>query len=242
MVSFCRYCLWILGNEATLTKRNTIWKELVIDAKKRRCFYNAHEDKGLAQAFTIALVGCNQMHILLNMDSFLFRKARWMVCWFFYSNSCNDTLTCKDVSSSVSNINWLTLILLFDIGLLQQRFFEIYVKNWRCWDLYKSAYFVGKSCKWLASTSKQEKSLCPSWSFFPIIRAVQGQRVAASSLDCRHSQGKFELHSDFEGLGHFAIIWNAKTSKSTWCPIWELYFGKDKSLQTQKPQWVWILS
>ena len=161
---------------------------------------------------------------------------------FFSSNSCNDTLTCKDVSSSVSNINWLTLILLSDIGLLQQFFFEIYVKNWRCWDLYKSAYFVGKSCKWLASTSKQEKSLCPSWSFFPIIRAVQGQRVAASSLDCRHSQGKFELHSDFEGLGHFAIIWNAKTSKSTWCPIWELYFGKDKSLQTQKPQWVWILS
>ena len=80
MVSFCRYCLWILGNEATLTKRNTIWKELVIDAKKRRCFYNAHEDKGLAQALTVALVGCNQMHILLNMDSFLFRKARWMVC------------------------------------------------------------------------------------------------------------------------------------------------------------------
>ena len=161
---------------------------------------------------------------------------------FFSSNSCNDTLTCKDVSSSVSNINWLTLILLSDIGLLQQFFFEIYVKNWRCWDLYKSSYFVGKSCKWLASTSKKEKSLCPSWSFFPIIRAVQGQRVAASSLDCRHSQGKFELHSDFEGLGHFAIIWNAKTSKSTWCPIWELYFGKDKSLQTQKPQWVWILS
>ena len=80
MVSLCRYCLWILGNEATLTKRNTIWKELVIDAKKRRCFYNAHEDKGLAQAITVALVGCNQMHILLNMDSFLFRKARWMVC------------------------------------------------------------------------------------------------------------------------------------------------------------------
>ena len=48
---------------------------------------------------------------------------------FFSSNSCNDTLTCKDVPSSVSNINWLTLILLSDIGLLQQRFFEIYIKT-----------------------------------------------------------------------------------------------------------------
>ncbi|KAM3702045.1 hypothetical protein ACJW31_05G220700 [Castanea mollissima] len=43
-----RHCLWILGNEATLTKKNTIWKKLVNDAMKRKCFYNFHEDKGLA--------------------------------------------------------------------------------------------------------------------------------------------------------------------------------------------------
>ncbi|XP_030969310.1 helicase sen1-like isoform X3 [Quercus lobata] len=43
-----RYCLWILGNEATLTKKNTIWKKLVNDAMKRKCFYNFNEDKGLA--------------------------------------------------------------------------------------------------------------------------------------------------------------------------------------------------
>uniref|UniRef100_A0A2N9FCU5 DNA2/NAM7 helicase-like C-terminal domain-containing protein n=1 Tax=Fagus sylvatica TaxID=28930 RepID=A0A2N9FCU5_FAGSY len=46
-----RHCLWILGNEATLTKKFSIWKELVIDAKKRRCFYNADEDKSLAQGY-----------------------------------------------------------------------------------------------------------------------------------------------------------------------------------------------
>uniref|UniRef100_A0A2N9HYT0 DNA2/NAM7 helicase-like C-terminal domain-containing protein n=1 Tax=Fagus sylvatica TaxID=28930 RepID=A0A2N9HYT0_FAGSY len=45
-----RHCLWILGNADTLTKRNSIWKELVIDAKKRGCFYNADEDDRLAQA------------------------------------------------------------------------------------------------------------------------------------------------------------------------------------------------
>ncbi|KAF3952537.1 hypothetical protein CMV_021911 [Castanea mollissima] len=43
-----RHCLWILGNEATLIKRCTIWKDLVIDAKKRGCFYNADEDKSFA--------------------------------------------------------------------------------------------------------------------------------------------------------------------------------------------------
>jgi hypothetical protein len=46
----CRHCLWILGNADTLTKRNSIWKELVIDAKKRGRFYNANEDNSLAQA------------------------------------------------------------------------------------------------------------------------------------------------------------------------------------------------
>jgi hypothetical protein len=80
MVSLCRHCLWILGNEATLTKKFSIWKELVIDAKKRRCFYNADEDKGLAQAIKVALVEHNQIHTLLNMDSFLFRESRWQVC------------------------------------------------------------------------------------------------------------------------------------------------------------------
>ncbi|KAM3702041.1 hypothetical protein ACJW30_05G222400 [Castanea mollissima] len=103
-----RYCLWILGNEATLTKRNTIWKELVIDAKKRRCFYNAHEDKGLAQAITVALVGCNQMHILLNMGSFLFRKARWMVSFskdFLKSMSrLKDAETCTKVLTLLENL------------------------------------------------------------------------------------------------------------------------------------------
>ena len=80
MVLLCRHCLWILGNEATLTRSCTIWKELVIDAKKRGRFYNADVDKNLAQAITVALVEHNQIHILLNMDSFLFRKTKWKVC------------------------------------------------------------------------------------------------------------------------------------------------------------------
>ncbi|XP_021833769.1 uncharacterized protein LOC110773552 [Prunus avium] len=55
-----RYCLWILGNEATLRNSNSIWKKLILDAKKRDCFYNADDDKNLAQAIAAARLELNQ--------------------------------------------------------------------------------------------------------------------------------------------------------------------------------------
>ncbi|PQM32677.1 putative helicase senataxin [Prunus yedoensis var. nudiflora] len=76
-----RHCLWILGNEATLTNSNSIWKNLILDAKKRDCFYNADEDKNLAQAIAAALLEHNQLHTLLDADSLLFKNAKWKV-WF----------------------------------------------------------------------------------------------------------------------------------------------------------------
>lgn len=42
--------LWILGHEATLIKSNSIWSELVLDAKNHLCFFDAHIDLGLARA------------------------------------------------------------------------------------------------------------------------------------------------------------------------------------------------
>lgn len=78
-----RHCLWIVGNGATLYQSGSVWKELVIDAKKRGCFYDADEDKSLAQALVATVVENDQMDILLNKDSVLFRKARWKV---FFSN------------------------------------------------------------------------------------------------------------------------------------------------------------
>nr|XP_043634996.1 uncharacterized protein LOC122606096 [Erigeron canadensis] len=44
-----RYCLWILGNEPTLVNSGSIWKNLVVDAKNRGCFYHARKDKTMAQ-------------------------------------------------------------------------------------------------------------------------------------------------------------------------------------------------
>ncbi|KAM5558325.1 hypothetical protein ABKV19_020167 [Rosa sericea] len=76
-----RYCLWILGNASTLITSDSVWKKLVLDAKKRNCFYNADEDSNLAQAITAALLELDQLHSLLNVDSLLFKNAIWKVCF-----------------------------------------------------------------------------------------------------------------------------------------------------------------
>ncbi|KAM7523914.1 hypothetical protein LguiA_013816 [Lonicera macranthoides] len=76
-----RYCLWVLGNEATLINSGFVWKKLVIDAKDRGCFYNANEDKNLARAITGSLIELGQLDTLLTMDSILFKEAKWKVCF-----------------------------------------------------------------------------------------------------------------------------------------------------------------
>ncbi|KAF9664169.1 hypothetical protein SADUNF_Sadunf17G0128300 [Salix dunnii] len=72
-----RYCLWILGNGSTLVNSNSIWKKLVTDAKERGCFYNAEEDTSLSKAIMDALFETGQFDALLNVNSQLFRNARW---------------------------------------------------------------------------------------------------------------------------------------------------------------------
>ncbi|KDP35695.1 hypothetical protein JCGZ_10467 [Jatropha curcas] len=56
-----RYCLWIFGNEATLSKSSSIWRKVVSDAKLRGCFYNADDDKRLAEAIIAALIALDQI-------------------------------------------------------------------------------------------------------------------------------------------------------------------------------------
>ncbi|KAI5591251.1 hypothetical protein POPTR_004G077650v4 [Populus trichocarpa] len=76
-----RYCLWILGNGATLVNSGSIWKKLVTDAKERGCFYNADEDKSLSKAIMDALLELDQLDDLLNVNFLLFRNARWKFCF-----------------------------------------------------------------------------------------------------------------------------------------------------------------
>ncbi|KAF5960733.1 hypothetical protein HYC85_001942 [Camellia sinensis] len=76
-----RHCLWILGNSATLINSGSVWKKLILDAKSRGCFYDANDDKNLAQAIEGALVELNQLDTLLSIESQLFSNAKWKVCF-----------------------------------------------------------------------------------------------------------------------------------------------------------------
>lgn len=76
-----------MGNASTLVTSDSVWKKLVLDAKKRNCFHNADEDSNLAQAITTALLELDQLHSLLNIGSMLFKNAIWKVCCYILNLS-----------------------------------------------------------------------------------------------------------------------------------------------------------
>ncbi|XP_019172148.1 PREDICTED: probable helicase MAGATAMA 3 [Ipomoea nil] len=45
-----RYCLWVLGNGATLINSGSVWGNLVLHCKVRGCYYDACNDKNLEKA------------------------------------------------------------------------------------------------------------------------------------------------------------------------------------------------
>ncbi|XP_010672055.2 uncharacterized protein LOC104888712 isoform X2 [Beta vulgaris subsp. vulgaris] len=74
-----RHCLWVLGNEKTLIRSDSVWKRLVSNARERLCLFNADEDKSLTEAMIDMKKELNQIDELLNKDSILFKTARWKV-------------------------------------------------------------------------------------------------------------------------------------------------------------------
>ncbi|KHN28911.1 TPR and ankyrin repeat-containing protein 1 [Glycine soja] len=74
-----RYFLLILGNERTLTNEENVWKSLVLDAKKRQCFFSADEDKELAKSIWDTKKELDKLDDLLNADNFFFKNSRWKV-------------------------------------------------------------------------------------------------------------------------------------------------------------------
>lgn len=78
----CRYCLWVLGNAATLVKSGSNWKQLVIDSKARGCFFDVKKEYSLTQAIVSATIDFGQIETFLSMDSPLFKTAKWKVCCF----------------------------------------------------------------------------------------------------------------------------------------------------------------
>ncbi|KAI7748568.1 hypothetical protein M8C21_000107, partial [Ambrosia artemisiifolia] len=56
-----RHCLWILGNERTLTKSEYVWNEIVCDARNRHCFFNADSDESLKMTLISAKKELDQL-------------------------------------------------------------------------------------------------------------------------------------------------------------------------------------
>ncbi|KAH0760508.1 hypothetical protein KY290_016581 [Solanum tuberosum] len=101
----CRYCLWILGNAATLVNSGSIWKNIVIDSKARDCYFDAIDDIRLAQAVLSAAVELGQIDTLLRTDSPLFKTAKWKV--LFCENFSKSIAKTKDVKISKEVISLL---------------------------------------------------------------------------------------------------------------------------------------
>ncbi|KAH0463295.1 hypothetical protein IEQ34_007877 [Dendrobium chrysotoxum] len=71
-----KHCLWILGNEETLSRNENIWSELICDAKKRSCFHNADKDSDLSETIFKACIESDELDNLLNMDSLQISKTK----------------------------------------------------------------------------------------------------------------------------------------------------------------------
>ncbi|KAL4318859.1 hypothetical protein GQ457_18G023450 [Hibiscus cannabinus] len=74
-----KHCLWIVGDGRTLSERESVWQDLVCDAKARRRFFNADEDKELAKAILDARKDFCQPDDLLNQDNVLLKNVRQKV-------------------------------------------------------------------------------------------------------------------------------------------------------------------
>nr|GEX90582.1 UvrD-like helicase, ATP-binding domain, P-loop containing nucleoside triphosphate hydrolase [Tanacetum cinerariifolium] len=72
-----RHCLWILGNERTLTNCESIWKDLVSDARNLHCFFDADSDECLKMTIIGAKKELEQLDDLVKGNSVLFEHAKW---------------------------------------------------------------------------------------------------------------------------------------------------------------------
>ncbi|XP_059650771.1 uncharacterized protein LOC132296602 [Cornus florida] len=99
-----RHCLWVLGNEKTLSKSRSVWTELVQDAKYRQCFFNADEDRDMAKTILNVKKELDQLDDLLNEDSVLFKSARWQVLFSDQFRKSFGKLTSDRTKKSVLNL------------------------------------------------------------------------------------------------------------------------------------------
>ncbi|XP_044967802.1 uncharacterized protein LOC123427749 [Hordeum vulgare subsp. vulgare] len=74
-----KHCLWIVGNAHTLYKSGTVWTDLVSDAQRRKCVFNATNDASLCKLVLQVKQDLDELEDLLNAESAVFRNTRWKV-------------------------------------------------------------------------------------------------------------------------------------------------------------------
>ena len=72
-----RHCLWIVGNAHTLYKSGTVWADLVSDAQRRKCVFNASNDVAICKLVLQVKQELDELDDLLNADSAVFSNTRW---------------------------------------------------------------------------------------------------------------------------------------------------------------------
>ncbi|KAG6411831.1 hypothetical protein SASPL_129915 [Salvia splendens] len=68
-----------IRNERTLCKSDSVWEEIVSDAKNRRCFFNADEDSDIGKTIIEVKKELDQLDDLLSGESTLFDNLRCQV-------------------------------------------------------------------------------------------------------------------------------------------------------------------
>ncbi|XP_076897944.1 uncharacterized protein LOC143551376 [Bidens hawaiensis] len=74
-----RHCLWILGSERTLNDSESVWKELVCDARNHRCLFDADADKCLKMTIIDAKKELDQLDDLVKGNDVHFKQEKWKV-------------------------------------------------------------------------------------------------------------------------------------------------------------------
>ncbi|KAK9063834.1 hypothetical protein SSX86_017706 [Deinandra increscens subsp. villosa] len=74
-----RHCLWILGNERTLSNSESVWKDLVCDARNRHCLFDADANECLKTTIINTKKELDQLDDLVDGNSVFFKHKKWKV-------------------------------------------------------------------------------------------------------------------------------------------------------------------
>ncbi|XP_018452658.2 helicase SEN1-like isoform X2 [Raphanus sativus] len=75
-----KHCLWVVGNQRTLTMSGSVWTKLIRESKRRGCFYDAVDDKNLRDAMNDAMLKVDMSDVYSSFQSLSMRRGR-MNAW-----------------------------------------------------------------------------------------------------------------------------------------------------------------